>query len=118
MNTLNYGTYYSLNYISVIADGDSSFVHELTTTFVSQTPKMVNDLRLAILANNHELTCYLSHKLKSSCEVLEMSYAAGICLKIELAAINKRNLVSLIDDYEVLEHQLSVSTHELNLAAA
>lgn len=118
MQTLNYGTYYNLNYLSEIAAGDDSFVHELTNTFVIQTPKMISELKLAVEQNNHERSTYIAHKLKSSCEILGMSYAASICLKIELASIHNRDLTALIDDLEVLIHQLTVSTYELNLAAA
>ena len=118
MQTLNYGTYYNLNYLAEIADGDQGFMHELTNTFVLQTPKMIAELRNAFDANNYDLTTYYAHKLKSSCEILGMSYAASICLKIELASFNKRDLTSLINDLEVLVHQLTISTYELNIAAA
>jgi len=118
MQTLNYGTYYNLNYLQEIAEGDLGFVHELTNTFVIQTPKMIAELRKAFDESNYELTTYYAHKLKSSCEILGMSYAAGICLKIELASVGRRELNSLINDLEVLVHQLTVSTYELNIAAA
>jgi HPt (histidine-containing phosphotransfer) domain-containing protein len=118
MQTLNYGTYYNLNYLTEIADGDAGFVHELTNTFVIQTPKMIAELKKAVDENNYDLATYYAHKLKSSCEILGMSYAAGICLKIELASVNRRDLTSLINDLEVLVHQLTVSTYELNIAAA
>jgi HPt (histidine-containing phosphotransfer) domain-containing protein len=118
MQMLNYGTYYNLNYLSEIADGDVSFMSEMTHTFVNQTPKMITELKSAVANSDYELSCYLSHKLKSSCEILGMSYAATICLKIETAAINKQSLTALIDDLEVLVHQLTVSTQELNMAAA
>jgi HPt (histidine-containing phosphotransfer) domain-containing protein len=118
MQILNYGTYYNLNYLSEIADGDLKFMCEMTHTFVSQTPKMIAELKGAVEKSDYELSCFLSHKLKSSCEILGMSYAASICLKIETAAINKQSLTVLIDDLEVLVHQLTVSTQELNIAAA
>ncbi|MFN3444502.1 MAG: Hpt domain-containing protein [Bacteroidia bacterium] len=118
MQMLNYGTYYNLNYLSEIADGDTSFMSEMTRTFVNQTPKMIAELKAAVTNSNAELACYLAHKLKSSCEIIGMSYAASICLKIESAAIEKASLTALIDDLEVLVHQLTVSTQELNMAAA
>jgi HPt (histidine-containing phosphotransfer) domain-containing protein len=118
MQMLNYGTYYNLNYLSEIADGDISFMSEMTHTFVCQTPKMIAELKAAVTNSNAELACYLAHKLKSSCEILGMSYAASICLKIESAAHENESLTSLIDDLEVLVHQLTVSTQELNMAAA
>lgn len=118
MQVLNYGTYYNLNYLSEVAEGDYNFMNELTRTFVNQTPGMINELKAAVYNNNFERTNFIAHKLKSSCEILGMQFASGICLKIELAALHKRNLTSLIDDLEVLVHQLFVSTYELNRVAA
>lgn len=118
MQVLNYGTYYNLNYLAEVSEGDSKFMHELTKTFVNQTPAMVNELKSAVYNNNYERTKFLAHKLKSSCEILGMQFSAGICLKIELAALHNRNLTALIDDLEVLVHQLFVSTYELDKIAA
>lgn len=117
MQALNYGTYYNLSYLAEVAEGDYNFVQELTQTFVKQTPPMIDELKASVLNNNFDRTNYLAHKLKSSCEILGMQFAAGICLKIELAAMNKRNLNALIDDLEVLVHQLFVSTYELTRTA-
>lgn len=118
MQILNYGTYYNLNYLSQIAEGDESFVNELTHTFVNQTPPMIAELKMAVAKSDCQMAVYLAHKLKSSCEILGMSYAASICLKIETVAAYQSNLESLINDLEVLVHQVAVSTQELNLAAA
>ncbi|MCU0422898.1 MAG: Hpt domain-containing protein [Bacteroidia bacterium] len=118
MENLNYGTYYNLNYLAQIAGGDKGFVMELTKTFIDQTPELVKQLHVSVLENDYNSANYLAHRLKSSCEMLGMAFAASICLKIELAALNKRDLIRLIDDAEVLVHQLTVSTMELTHVAA
>jgi HPt (histidine-containing phosphotransfer) domain-containing protein len=118
MKMLQYGTYYNLNYLSELAGGDDSFLTDLTQTFVYQTPAMVNELKTAVTENDHNKTTFIAHKLKSSCEILGMNLATSICLKLELAALHKQELKMLIADMEVLIHQLSVSTYELNMAAA
>ena len=118
MQMLNYGTYYNLNYLSQIAEGDDNFVSELTDTFVNQTPPMIAELKMAVAKSDCDVAVYLAHKLKSSCEILGMSYAASICLKIETIAAYQTNLEILMGDLEILVHQVAVSTQELNLVAA
>lgn len=113
-----YGTYYNLNYLTQLSDGDDAFVSDLTRTFLNQTPSIVNELKDAVTANNHSRTTFLAHKLKSSCEIMGMNFATSICLKLELAAIGKQELPRLQTDMEVLVHQLTVSTQELSMAAA
>lgn len=114
---LRYGTYYNLNYLNDLADGDDAFVSDLTKTFVKQTPEIVSDLKTAVTGNDHSRTTFLAHKLKSSCEIMGMNLATNICLKLELAAIHKQELKTLVQDMEVLIHQLTVSTHELDMVA-
>ncbi|MES2691378.1 MAG: Hpt domain-containing protein [Bacteroidota bacterium] len=117
MKMVRYGTYYDLNYLADLAEGDDSFVSDLTKTFVKQTPVIVSDLKTAVSGNDHSRTTFLAHKLKSSCEIMGMNLATSICLKLELAAIHKQELKTLAEDMEVLIHQLTVSTNELNMVA-
>jgi len=95
MQMLNYGTYYNLNYLSEIADGDTSFMSEMTRTFVNQTPKMIAELKAAVTNSNAELACYLAHKLKSSCEIIGHELCGINLLKnSNTAAIEKAKLNS------------------------
>jgi HPt (histidine-containing phosphotransfer) domain-containing protein len=117
MNKSRYGTYYNLTYLTELSDGDDSFISDLTNTFVNQTPEILRELKEAAEKCDHARTTFLAHKLKSSCEIMGMSLATSICLKLELAAIDKQELGKFKNDLETLIHQLTVSTTELRGAA-
>ncbi|TNE80200.1 MAG: Hpt domain-containing protein [Bacteroidetes bacterium] len=80
------GSLISLNYLNMLADGETAFVHEMLQTFLENIDADIVSFRDAISQGDSIALSERAHKLKGSVQILEAHGMVNILKDIELRA--------------------------------
>ncbi len=99
-----------------ISAGDDGFMRELIGEFLSYTPGLLSQLRVAVSAGERTNAEGLAHAIRGSCRILGAQALANACLALEAAARNGRpkhltpHLADVERQYEHLQKYLTSAT--------
>lgn len=94
---------YSLETVNEFADGDETFVKQVLTVFVNDTPTAIEKMNEAFQAQDWKHLREVAHKYKSHVSMLMINSAIETVKKIEKCADEKTNLA----DVPVLINELN-----------
>ena len=70
---------------------DNEYVSDILTIFLGNTPKELNDLKNACIADNYDLVHKMAHKIKGSAGLLQANSLLNILIRIEELAKAEKN---------------------------
>ena len=73
----------NLDYLNELSGNDAEFVIDILSTFLEENPKDVEELRTAIQEKDIKEVGKLSHKMKSSLQMLGAEEVRSLALQIE-----------------------------------
>jgi HPt (histidine-containing phosphotransfer) domain-containing protein len=88
---------------------DNEYTSDILTVFLGNTPKEMNELKNACIANKYDLVHKIAHKIKGSAGMLQANYFLNVLVEIEESAKAEKTdeLVNLalraIEEYKKLE---------------
>ncbi len=109
------GQLYDLTYIKEHASGDTSFIIEMISIFVFDTPALLKQLKADISENDYEKIKVTSHSMKGLFLTLGMNEAARLLKEIENIA-QTNGLISMIaSNFSKIEEMFAQSKNLLVL---
>ena len=70
---------------------DNEYVSDILTIFLGNTPKEMNELKNACIANDYDLVYKTSHKIKGSAGLLQANLFLNVLIQIEESAKAEKN---------------------------
>lgn len=77
------GVTYNLSRLEAVAEGDTAFIHQVLTVFVTEVTSDIKKMQSALLVNDPIEVSKLAHKIKPNLILLGLENAASLCIKIE-----------------------------------
>ncbi|MCF6359453.1 MAG: ATP-binding protein [Cyclobacteriaceae bacterium] len=105
--------YANLTYLKSISDGNKEFLQEIITTFIAQTPSLLDEMKLAVTNKNWLKIGILAHKLKPNLTLLGISQLSALVLSIEVDGRSENKVLSLPDRVDLLVSTCYLSIEEL-----
>jgi CheY-like chemotaxis protein len=83
---------YDLTLVKAISGGDESFVKSMVLLFLETVPCILDQMQVACLSKDWELTSRLAHKLKSTIDSMNIYQLQDLIRKIESDGKKKENI--------------------------
>ena len=102
-----------LSYLESICDGDENFIVDMVSSFVTDVPQILEEMKALKSKRQWKLIGKLAHKLKPSVQFMGIHSLEETVKAIESDAFHSHNLGKLSDKVEQLTKVLSLAIPEL-----
>lgn len=105
---------YSLNKLIEISNGDEQFVQSIVSTFLTNAPIALSNIREGIEKTDFEKIRFYAHQLKSSIDFFTVESIQAIVRSMENDAKGDNpNLVQITEWFDLMDKTLSAVFHDL-----
>ena len=105
-----------LSYLNEISKGDTNFVKEMISVFLSETPNEISQLEKAIAVSNFDKIRSVSHHMKSTIPFIGLDLLIGKELaQIEDLALDKKDIQTISTHFIKVQAVFQQAIQELSL---
>ena len=84
-----------LTYLHTISEGDKEFIDDILTTFLEEVPKDMEQVKIALAAQDNIQIGKMAHKVKATLHLLGLEELKALAFKIEQTVKSDTNHVDI-----------------------